>query len=82
MITHTRLTRPAMNATIQHGESGVSETGHAVGNPACPECQGATYRVHRRYIDLLGSLFNPVRRYRCISLACSWEGNLKKFQPR
>jgi hypothetical protein len=33
-------------------------------------------RVPRRVIDRLLSLVYPVRRYRCRSFICHWEGNL------
>jgi len=29
-------------------------------------------------IDLLISLFIPVRRFRCRLIACAWEGNLRE----
>jgi hypothetical protein len=43
----------------------------------CPRCNAAVFRVSRRFIDLFVSLFVPVRRYRCISMECNWEGNLR-----
>ncbi|PKO90341.1 MAG: hypothetical protein CVU18_00830 [Betaproteobacteria bacterium HGW-Betaproteobacteria-12] len=43
----------------------------------CPLCHGSTNRISRRVIDVLLSLFIPVRRYRCRSLTCTWEGNLR-----
>ncbi len=43
----------------------------------CPRCKASVFRVSRRLIDLLVSIFLPVRRYRCISMECSWEGNLR-----
>jgi hypothetical protein len=55
------------------GDSGLSSCGRC-----CPRCQSALYRVARRLPDLLLSLFMPLRRYRCISLQCSWEGNLRQ----
>lgn len=47
---------------------------------ACPRCKGSVYRVPRRFVDLLLSVFVPVRRYRCDELGCSWEGNLRTTQ--
>lgn len=45
----------------------------------CPVCNGTTYRVSRRFIDLIFSLFFLVHRYRCRSMRCDWEGiNLKQ----
>lgn len=43
----------------------------------CPKCHNPIYRVRRRFIDRLGSLFVPCHRYRCHSFGCHWEGNLK-----
>jgi hypothetical protein len=34
-------------------------------------------RVPRRFVDVLLSAFVPLRRYRCRSLDCGWEGNLR-----
>lgn len=42
----------------------------------CPRCQAVAYRVRRRWIDRLISLFRPVRRYRCQEFRCGWEGNI------
>jgi hypothetical protein len=42
----------------------------------CPRCGGPAYRVQRRAIDRLISLFLPRRRFRCGSMGCGWEGNL------
>jgi hypothetical protein len=38
------------------------------------------YGVARRLPESLLSLFVPLRRYRCISLQCGWEGNFR--EPR
>jgi len=46
----------------------------------CPRCKSPVFRVSRRLTDFLLSLFVPIRRYRCISMACSWEGNLREKQ--
>jgi len=43
----------------------------------CPSCQGRLYRVPRHFFDLVVSKFTPVRRYRCFSVACCWEGTLR-----
>ncbi len=57
----------------------------AAGNHAsgqrCPCCSAAVFRVSRRLIDLLVSVFVPVRRYRCRSMKCGWEGNLRDQRP-
>lgn len=44
---------------------------------ACPHCKGPTIRVTRRLVDLLMSMFISVSRYRCRSIDCGWEGNLR-----
>lgn len=44
---------------------------------ACPRCKGAVYRIPRRFVDLLLSVFVPVHRYRCDEMGCTWEGNLR-----
>ena len=48
------------------------------GRPRCPVCNGTTYRIPRRFVNLLLSIFMPVRRYRCRAMSCSWEGNLRE----
>jgi hypothetical protein len=58
---------------------GASDFGLSVasyGQP-CPVCNASTNRIPRRFVDLLLSVISPVRRYRCRSLKCTWEGNLR-----
>ena len=43
---------------------------------ACPCCASDLFRVQRRWIDRLISLYLPVHRYRCIGPGCGWIGNL------
>lgn len=43
----------------------------------CPRCNGSAYRIPRRLVDLLMSIFVSVNRYRCRSDNCGWEGNLR-----
>jgi len=38
---------------------------------------GSTNRIPRRLVDRLLSIFTPVCRYRCRSMICGWEGNLR-----
>jgi hypothetical protein len=45
--------------------------------PACPKCGSGVERISRRWIDRVMSSFLPSRRYRCRSIACKWEGNLR-----
>jgi len=52
-------------------------------NRFCPRCNSAVFSVSRCFVDLLLSVFLPIRRYRCISMQCSWEGNLRdERQPK
>lgn len=51
--------------------------GLSAGGRCCPRCNSALFRVARRLPDLIVSLLIPVRRYRCISMQCTWEGNLR-----
>ncbi len=44
----------------------------------CPICEGPLYRVRRRAVDKFISLFFEVRRFRCLSPLCEWEGNLRR----
>jgi hypothetical protein len=44
----------------------------------CPHCKSSVFRVSRRFSDLFLSLFITLRRYRCISMKCNWEGNLRE----
>lgn len=44
---------------------------------SCPRCKGSIYRVPRRTVDRILSLFVPVHRYRCSMMGCDWEGNLR-----
>jgi len=46
----------------------------------CPRCNAPTFRVSRRFIDLLISVVVPLRRYRCRSMKCGWEGNFRNKQ--
>ena len=45
--------------------------------PACPKCGSGVERISRRWIDRLMSRLVPSRRYRCRSISCKWEGNLR-----
>ncbi|KAB2970416.1 hypothetical protein [Zoogloea sp.] len=46
---------------------------------ACPCCDGAAYRVPRRFIDVLLGVFGHTHRYRCATMGCNWEGNLRVY---
>lgn len=45
---------------------------------ACPECGGESVRIRRRLIDRLHGVFLPARRFRCSSLQCQYEGNVRR----
>lgn len=67
------------SATVceRDAETGNTETGDTVSAGACPRCKGSAYRVPRRSVDWLMSRFVWVSRYRCCSMGCGWEGNLR-----
>jgi hypothetical protein len=44
----------------------------------CPRCAEPVYKVHRNRGDRLLSVLQKVRRYRCRSPACGWEGLLER----
>ncbi len=67
-----------MNSPSAFGSSRANGTGYSSRERVCPRCSGSVYRVPRRFVDLLLSIFVPVRRYRCGSMGCSWEGDLRK----
>ena len=66
-----------MNAPTTHGNDRPDDTGYSSPGCACPRCNGAATRVARRFVDLLVSMAITVSRYRCRSMDCSWEGNLR-----
>ena len=43
---------------------------------ACPQCAGPTVRVARRWWHRVLSWWMPVKRFRCRSFACGWDGVL------
>jgi predicted RNA-binding Zn-ribbon protein involved in translation (DUF1610 family) len=47
----------------------------SAGTVVCPRCGGSVQRIRRRWIDRMLSAFAPLRRYRCHSPRCGWEGN-------
>ena len=44
---------------------------------ACPTCRGDLFRIPRRSIERVMSLFVPVQRFRCHFFSCHWEGNIR-----
>jgi hypothetical protein len=61
---------------VMKSASGFGLSVASYGQP-CPVCNASTHRIPRRFIDWLLSIFTPVRRYRCQSMKCTWEGNLR-----
>ena len=57
-----------------HGDDMIAHT--------CPRCDGDMIRVRRRLVDRFVSLFVGVRRFRCVSPACNWEGNVRRTSGR
>ena len=43
-------------------------------NRGCPRCEAPVFRVQRTTVDRLISMFVSMRRYRCGSWSCAWEG--------
>jgi hypothetical protein len=43
----------------------------------CPRCNSPVFSISRRFVDMLVSILMPIRRYRCNSMTCNWEGNLR-----
>ncbi|HJV27919.1 MAG TPA: hypothetical protein VJ673_19715 [Aromatoleum sp.] len=54
-----------------------NDTSDSTGGRTCPRCKGSVYRIPRRLIDLLLSTVVPTHRYRCDTMGCNWEGNLR-----
>lgn len=52
-------------------------TGYQSPGRTCPLCNAPVFRVSRRLIDVLVSVFVPLRRFRCRSMKCGWEGNFR-----
>jgi hypothetical protein len=54
------------------------DAGNASCVHGCPRCKSSVFRISRRFTDVLISGFITIRRYRCISMSCNWEGNLRE----
>src|SRR5450631_1792585 len=64
-----------MKTGILDSRSGYREReGRVASAPACPRCNGKVKKIHRRWPDRLLSVVHSVRRYRCRSEACGWQG--------
>ncbi len=66
-------------AALLKSNRGMTE-GYRQPRRTCPQCGDSVLRIHRRIIDRLYSLYQPVLRYQCTSLECGWQGNLPKRQ--
>jgi hypothetical protein len=58
----------------------VRHTRHSADGRECPLCGSPVFRISRRLRDRLLGFFVATLRYRCISMDCSWEGNLRQKQ--
>jgi len=65
-----------MSASTESGQQPAYSTPRPSYKYTCPVCNGPVYRVRRRFIDKLLCLFIHVRRYKCFSPFCAWEGTL------
>jgi hypothetical protein len=69
--TTIRPAYPAQDAAAKSAAGGGRST-------PCPSCRGELYRVPRRLMDRIQSVFVPVHRYRCMEMGCAWEGKLRR----
>jgi hypothetical protein len=77
---HTPMASNVMKASAAAGSVTPGENAgysYSHGGHECPRCKGSAYRVRRQYLDFLVSIVVPVRRYRCRSMGCGWEGILR-----
>ena len=70
-----------MDAAFTMVEGNSEEVGHSSSRPTCPRCSQPVYKVHRRWPDRLVSVFHSVRRYRCRTERCGWQGLRSRSQP-
>lgn len=59
-------------------EAAGEATGEQRGRHSCPRCGGPLVKVHRQARDRALSVFHSVRRYRCRSVECGWQGLLDR----
>lgn len=74
----SRVVAEVMTAASVTGRGSREAADDRSGGPACPRCNRPACRIQRRLVDRLISYFVPVRRYRCRSMGCGWEGNLRE----
>ena len=65
-----------MDLTTTHTTGRRRKTYSGISKRSCPDCAARLVRIARRPVDRLSSLFVPVKRYRCRTFMCGWEGNL------
>lgn len=73
-MIHTQPVFPRLYRATGVAAPTAQYAGHC--RATCPRCNSGVVRIRRRYIDRLVNIVHPVRRYRCGSCLCSWEGNL------
>jgi hypothetical protein len=76
-LNHEVMNAPSTLGNDRHVDVSYSSYSSSGCGSTCPRCNGSAYRVPRRLADLLMSMFIKVRRYRCHSMDCGWEGNLR-----
>ncbi|NDP47920.1 MAG: hypothetical protein GZ085_05915 [Sulfuriferula multivorans] len=79
MRQHSKGAAVLMKASSTGVDDRNAETGNTASGCTCPRCKGSAYRVPRRWVDWLMSRIVWVSRYRyrCRSMGCGWEGNLR-----
>ena len=65
-----------MDLTTSHTSDTRPKTYSGISKRCCPDCTARLVRITRRPVDRLQSLVVPVKRYRCRTFMCGWEGNL------
>jgi hypothetical protein len=73
-MPHSQPISPNRNNATRAAGRIAQESGRCTST--CPLCKSSVVRVRRRFVDRLVNLLFPIRRYRCQSFLCRWEGNL------
>lgn len=64
---------PTEAVTVERSD----DSRHYARGIVCPRCQRTAYRIPRSFMDLFLNLFVSIHRYRCASMSCIWEGNVR-----
>jgi hypothetical protein len=73
---HMPTQPPPLPAAVPRRRRRSNPLGQVSQHFSCPLCAGDVLRTPHDVLDRLLRLFMPVRRYRCASAACRWEGAL------